>query len=320
MRPLISLLIGAIFVSGGIALGISAIVQEQKKRRRFNGRLQLVAAPYLKVNQLEEMGRAGAGRSVPAMWLIAAAASLFGYDPAHAEHYSIRWWIVLGAALIPARAVAVMLGIFAGTWSLLVVPVAWVGFCRFAFHWSEERRRSVLYAQFPDALAMIVRAVRVGIPLGEGIHTVAREAMPPTGPEFALLYDRIAIGATLEDALHEMAGRTGIAEYRFFATALALQGRTGGGLSEALEGLADVMRRRLALKARGLALAAEAKTSIAILASLPFVAGGALGVLNPHYIGRLLYDHGCEKVLFAAVGLLVSGLLVMRGMIRKALA
>ena len=320
MSPLISLLVGAVFVSGGIALGISAILQEQKQRRQFNDRLQLVAASYMKVNLLDEMGRAAAGRSVPAMWLIAAAARLFGYDPAHAEHYSLRWWIVLGIALVPARAVAEMVSIFAGTWSLLVVPVAWITFCRWAFHWSEQRRRNLLYAQFPDALAMIVRAVRVGIPLGEGIHTVAREAMPPTGPEFALLYDRIAIGVTLEDALHEMAGRTGIPEYRFFATALALQGRTGGGLSEALEGLADVMRRRLALKARGLALAAEAKTSIAILASLPFVAGGALAVLNPHYIGRLFNEHGCQKVLFAAVFLLSSGLLVMRGMIRKALA
>jgi tight adherence protein B len=320
MSPLLPLLVGAVFVSGGIALGVSAILQEQKHRGRFNDRLLLVAAPYLKVNQLVEMGRAGVGRSAQAMWIIAAAARLFGYDPAHAEHYSLRWWLVLGIALLPARVVAEMLSIFAGPWSLLVIPVVWVMLCRFAFHWSEQRRRSVLYAQFPDALAMIVRAVRVGIPLGEGIHTVAREAMPPTGPEFALLYDRIAIGATLEDALHEMAGRTGIAEYRFFATALALQGRTGGGLSEALEGLGDVMRRRLALKARGLALAAEAKTSIAILASLPFVAGGALAVLNPHYIGRLFNEHGCQKVLFAAVMLLCSGLLVMRGMIRKALA
>lgn len=320
MNALMLLLVGAVLVSGGVALGVSAILQEQKQRRRFHDRLQLVAASYMKVNLLEEMGRAAAGRSVPAMWLVAAAARLFGYDPAHAEHYSLRWWIVLGTALIPARAAAEMAGIFAGNWSLLVIPVAWVWFCRFAFHWSEERRRTTLYAQFPDALAMIVRAVRVGIPLGEGIHTVAREALPPTGQEFALLYDRIAIGVTLEDALHEMAGRTGIPEYRFFATALALQGRTGGGLSEALEGLADVMRRRLALKARGLALAAEAKTSIGILASLPFVAGGALAVLNPHYIGRLFHEHGCQKVLFIAVALLVSGLLVMRGMIRKALA
>lgn len=320
MSPLLALLVGAVFVSGGVALGISAIMQEQKQRRRFNVRLQLVAGSYTKINRMDEMGHAAAGRSVPAMWLIATAARLFGYNPAHAEHYSLQWWIVLGGALIPARAVAELVGFYAGTWSLLVVPVAWVGFCRFVFKWSEERRRNVLYAQFPDALAMIVRAVRVGIPLGEGIHTVAREAMPPTGPEFAQMYDRIAIGVTLEDALHEMAGRTGVPEYRFFATALALQGRTGGGLTEALESLADVMRKRLALKARGLALAAEAKTSIGILTSLPFVAGGALAVLNPHYIGRLFYEHGCQKVLLAAVVLLVSGLLVMRGMIRKALA
>ena len=320
MSQTLPLLVGAVLVSGGIALGVSAILREQKQRRRFHDRVQLVAASYMKVNKLAEMGRGGAGRSQRTTWMIGLAARLFGYDPAHAEHYSLRWWIVLGAALILARVASEMAGIFAGEWSLLVVPVAWVMLCRFAFHWSEQRRRTTLYAQFPDALAMVVRAVRVGIPLGEGIHSVAREAMDPTREEFGLLYDRIAIGVTLEDALHEMAGRTGIAEYRFFATALALQGRTGGGLTEALEGLADVMRRRLALKERGLALAAEAKTSIAILASLPFVAGGALAVLNPQYIGRLFNDPSCQKVLITAIALLSSGLVVMRGMIRKALS
>jgi tight adherence protein B len=274
----------------------------------------------MRANPLAVMGRATATRSVRMVSLIAAAARLFGYDPTHAEHYSLRWWMVLSIALVLARAVAEMLSIFFGTWSLLIVPVSWVMLCRFAFHWSEQRRRNALYAQFPDALAMIVRAVRVGIPLSEGIHTVAREAMPPTAPEFGLLHDRVSIGVTLEDALREMAERNKLPEYRFFATALALQSRTGGGLSEALEGLADVMRRRLALKARGHALAAEAKTSIMILASLPFVAGGALAVLNPHYIGRLFTDPGCQKVLIAAIGLLGSGLLVMRGMIRKALS
>jgi tight adherence protein B len=149
---------------------------------------------------------------------------------------------------------------------------------------------------------------------------VAREADAPTRPEFALLYDRVSIGVTLEDALREMSTRNKLPEYRFFTTALALQSQTGGGLSEALEGLADVMRRRLALKARGHAMAAEAKTSIIILASLPFVTGGALGVLNPHYVGRLFTDPGCQKVLMAAIIMLGSGLLVMRGMIRKILA
>jgi tight adherence protein B len=320
MSPMMALLVGGVCVSGGVAIGVSAIMGEQKRRRQFQDRLLQVAGSHMRANPLAVMGRDTAARSVRMVSLIAAGARLFGYDPTHAEHYSLRWWLVLSIALVPARASAEMLRIFIGTWSLLIVPVVWVMLCRFAFHWSERRRRDLLYAQFPDALAMIVRAVRVGIPLSEGIHTVAREAMPPTGPEFGLLYDRVSIGVTLEDALREMAERNKLGEYRFFATALALQSRTGGGLSEALEGLAEVMRRRLALKARGLALAAEAKTSIMILASLPFVAGGALAALNPRYIGRLFTDPGCQKVLIAAMVLLGGGLMVMRGMIRKALS
>ena len=83
--------------------------------------------------------------------------------------------MVLGGALLAARAAALLVSIFAGAWSLLVVPPAWVLFSRFTFNWSEQRRRNALYEQFPDALAMVVRAVRVGIPLGEGIqHRGAR--------------------------------------------------------------------------------------------------------------------------------------------------
>jgi tight adherence protein B len=320
MSLILPLLIGGVCVSGGLGLGISAIMGEQRRRRHFNERVAYVTAAYTRVNPLAVMGRAATTRSAPIEELITAAAKLFGYDPAHAEHYPLSWWIVLIGALLAARALAMLAGIFAGEWALLVVPPAWIFCSRFAFDWSVQRRRNALYEQFPDALAMVVRAVRVGIPLGEGIHTVAREAAAPTGPEFALLYDRVAIGVTLEDALREMAARNQLTEYRFFATALALQSRTGGGLTEALEGLADVMRRRLALKARGLALAAEAKTSIMILASLPFVSGGALAVLNPHYIGRLFTEPGCEKVLMAAIAMWGSGLLVMRGMIRKALS
>ena len=321
MSPVLPMLaIGAACLVCAMGLGVTAIMREQRRRQRFHDRMDLVAGAYVKVNPLAVMGQAGVDRSVPFARLIAPAAHVFGYEPAYAEHYWPRWWIVLGGALVAARGVSALAGILAGSWSMLVWPFAWIMFARLVFRMSIQKRRDALFAQFPDALAMIVRAVRVGIPLNEGIRTVAREATVPTGPEFAMLYDRVAIGVTMEDALREMAERNQLAEYRFFATALALQSRTGGGLADALEGLADVMRRRLALKARGLALAAEAKTSIAILASLPFVAGGALAVLNPGYVGRLFTDPGCEKILMAAVVLLSSGLLVMRAMIRRALS
>jgi tight adherence protein B len=312
--------VGAVFLLGAAALGASAIMNEQKQNRRFRERLVEVASPYARVNLLAVMGRSAASRSTPMARAIAAAARVFGYDPARAAQYPVRWPIALSLTLGLARAVASLIAIFAGQWSWLIVPVAWVWLSRRLFGWSEQRRRNALYTQFPDALAMIVRAVRVGIPLGEGIHTVAREAMEPTKGEFSALYDRVSIGVTMEDALREMATRNKLPEYRFFSTALALQSQTGGGLSETLDGLADVIRRRLALRSRGEALAGEAKTSIIILAALPFVSGGALEVLNPAYIGRLFTDHGCEKVLLAAIIMLGSGLMVMRGMIRKMLS
>jgi tight adherence protein B len=141
----------------------------------------------MRVNPLATTGRGTASRPVQATRIIAVSARLFGYDPIHAEHYPLRWWLVLATALTAARVLAAMLSIFVGTWSLLAIPVAWVMLSRFVFNWSAHRRRTMLYVQFPDTLAMIVRAVRVGIPVGEGIRTVAREAAAPTGQEFALL-------------------------------------------------------------------------------------------------------------------------------------
>jgi tight adherence protein B len=313
------LLVGAACVLGGMALGVSALMREQTRHRQFRERVALVTGGYARVNTLSVMGR-GNAVTAPTRQLIAAAMRLFGHDAATAGISPSRLSAIVLGSLLAAWAVAAILEIFVGSLALLVIPFAWVMFSRFVFNFFAQRRHNALYAQFPDALSMIVRAVRVGVPLGEGIRTVAREADEPTRAEFARLYDRVAIGVTLEDALREMATRNDLQEYRFFATAISLQSQTGGALSEALEGLAEVIRRRLALRARGNALAAEAKTSIMILASLPFVTGGALSVMNPSYMGRMLTDHGCEKVLAAAILMLLSGLLVMRGMIRKALS
>src|SRR5665213_981921 len=134
MSPILALLSGAVCLSGAAALGVSAILGEQKQRRRFNDRLHLVAAPYMRTVPLLEMGRAAPGRSARTSSVIAAAARVFAYDPAHADHYSTSWWVVLIVALVLARGIAELLSIFAGTWSLLLVPVTWVMLSRYAFH------------------------------------------------------------------------------------------------------------------------------------------------------------------------------------------
>ena len=112
---------------------------------------------------------------------------------------------------------------------------------------------------------------------------------------------------------------TGLPEYRFFATALALQAQTGGGLSETLDNLAEVIRKRVAMRSRAQALASEAKTSTYILAALPVVTGGLLGVINPTYIGVLFTESAGNKLLGFAIGMLAVGMTVMRLIIAKAL-
>ena len=118
----------------------------------------------------------------------------------------------------------------------------------------------------------------------------------PTAGEFNRLVEQIAVGTPLDEAVTELAARTGLAEYRFFATALSLQTQTGGTLSETLENLADVIRKRAALKARGHAMTAEARTSSAILAMLPIVTGVMLYFLNPSYIMMLFTDRHRQNV------------------------
>ncbi len=126
MSPLLlQLAVGAAFVLGAAALGTSAIMAEQRQRRRFNERLVEVAAPYTRVNPLTVMGRSPASVSTPMVRMTRAAAHLFGYDPARAAQYPVRWPIALGLTLGLARAVAALVGIFAGTWALLIVPPVW---------------------------------------------------------------------------------------------------------------------------------------------------------------------------------------------------
>uniref|UniRef100_A0A8J4M7K8 Type II secretion system protein F n=1 Tax=Acidicaldus sp. TaxID=1872105 RepID=A0A8J4M7K8_9PROT len=249
-----------------------------------------------------------------------ALAAVFGFDPEHPDLHPARWWLVLLAASGIAWYGAGLAAGLIGWAAYLAMPLASIWLSRNLFAWWDRRRTDVLYRQFPDALAMIVRSVRVGIPVGEALRLVSREIAPPTGLEFARLADQIAIGMPMEEALHRMSRRNKMPEYRFFATALALQSQTGGGLAETLDNLAEVIRKRVALKARGMALASEANTSAGILAALPLIAGLGLWFMNPAYLSLLFTDPGGQHVLSLAILLLGAGLFVMRTTIRRSLS
>jgi tight adherence protein B len=166
---------------------------------------------------------------------------------------------------------------------------------------------------------MIVRSVRAGIPLHEALRTVARESPAPTAGQFQRVSDEMAIGIRLEDSLKDLARRTGVPEYAFFSVALTLQMQTGGSLAETLDSLADVIRKRVALRQRAVALAAEARLSSMVLASLPVLTCAALAVIDFDYIRPLFETARGERILYTAIGLLLFAGLVMRGMIQGSL-
>ncbi|MFN0183414.1 MAG: type II secretion system F family protein [Aquabacterium sp.] len=244
---------------------------------------------------------------------------IFGFDPSHASHYPVPWAIVLVLALLMGRVTAGVLTILVGDMAFFCIPVVWVLLARSFFSWVDDRRRQLLRTQMPDALSMIVRSVRVGIPVTEAMRHVARQSLAPTAVEFERIASDLSIGTRLDVSLKAMAQRAGLPEYQFFATALSLQSQTGGGLTETLENLADVIRKRVALRSKAYALASEARTSSMVLAALPFVSGLGLAVLSPTYIAVLFVEEAGRNLLGIAFLSLATGILCMRTIIRTSL-
>lgn len=300
----------------GTALAFSLGAARRQDRRQ--ARIAAVVGPH-RLADAAAAARRGFRPDLDQGWF-RAIAGLIRLQSERRQDYPIRWWIIPLVALPFARAAAGLVAALGGDLLLLLTPVFWVVFCRMAYGWLDARRVEILFQQFPDALGMVTRAVRVGIPVSEAIRSVAREAPKETAAEFKRIGDRLSIGQPMEQALAETAQRNNVPEYRFFATALALQNQTGGALGETLENLAEVIRKRVALKERGYALAAEARTSAGILAALPFFTCAVLAVMSPAYVAMLFEDAGGRRILAAAIGLLLLGIAIMRSMIRRALS
>ncbi len=295
------------------------VLRADERQRRLRKRRDAITSPYVPRNALAQAS-ARLSVSKPTTSTRNRLKRLIGMDPQRREPYPVNPVFVAPAAMSIGFVVRWLLHGLIGPLSWIILPVATLLTMRSVYQSLDAKRSAALYKQFPDALATVVRAVRVGIPVSEAIRVVAQDAETPTSVEFGRLYDQIGIGAPLEDALREMAARNRLPEYRFFATALALQSQTGGGLTGTLENLADVVRKRVTLKARGHALAAEARTSAAILAALPFFAGGALAVMSPAYIAPLFKEGPGQTLFGGGVVWLSLGIVVMRGIIRKSLA
>jgi tight adherence protein B len=162
-----------------------------------------------------------------------------------------------------------------------------------------KRRINKFNTNFPDAIELMVRGLRSGLPITETLGIVAGEITGPVGVEFRIVSDKMKIGRTMEAALQETADRLGTPEFQFFVITLAIQRETGGNLAETLSNLADVLRKRAQMKLKIRAMSSESKASAYIVGSLPFVVFGLVYMINPSYMGKFFTD---ERLMVAGVG------------------
>ena len=312
------LLMGACLSLIGLGLSGVMVSRAQSENDRRSKRLSAILAPHMRSAQIELSAFTLQEETGPRS-RTSVIAAIFGFNPERQALYPTKWYIILAATFLVALGGRYATEDMLGMLSWLVMPFVWVLLSRMFFKRVEAKRRSLLLWQFPDALAMIVRSIRVGVPVIDAVRNVSLAAPSPTAGEFNRLVDQIAVGTPLDEAVTELAVRTGLAEYRFFATALSLQTQTGGTLSATLENLADVIRKRAALKARGHAMTAEARTSSSILAMLPVVTGGMLYARNPTYMMMLFTDPTGKMFFSAAVISLILGMLTIRAIIKSVL-
>ncbi len=162
-----------------------------------------------------------------------------------------------------------------------------------------KNRINKFISLFPDALDLIVRGLRSGLPITESMGSVASEIDEPVGGEFRKIMDQIRIGKTLDEALEKTGHRIDTAEFKFFMISLAIQRETGGNLAETLAKLSDLLRRRQQMRLKIKAMASEGKASAYIVGALPFVMFIMLLIINYDYTSVLFTD---PRAIYSALG------------------
>ena len=207
------------------------------------------------------------------------------------------------AHLSPLAAVPV--GLLAGLW----LPYLATGFLA-------KRRVKRIANLLPESIGLMVRSIKSGLPITESFQIIGREMPDPLGGEFRQLCDQIRIGQPLDQALNDMAKRTGVQEMKFLVSTLAVQRETGGNLAETLENLDNILRRRRQMRLKVKALSSEARASAMIIGALPFLMTGVLSVADRGYLSVLFTDHLGNMFLAGGITSMSFGVLVMAKMVR----
>ncbi|BCA57417.1 type II secretion system F family protein [Sphingomonas sp. HMP6] len=214
-----------------------------------------------------------------------------------------------GIATLGIVTIVTLLLIFAGlpiVLALLVGVVVGAGVPHMAVGYFIKRRIAQFTAKFPDAIELLVRGLRSGLPITETIGVVGAELDGPVGVEFKAITDKMKIGRSMDAALQETADRLGTPEFQFFVITCAIQRETGGNLAETLANLATVLRMRGQMKLKIKAMSSESKASAYIIGSLPFIVFGMIWMINGSYMQTFFTDQ--RLMVLGGGGLLWMGL------------
>ena len=208
------------------------------------------------------------------------------------------------ASLAVGLVVAVLMFLRIGSLplSLAIGVFAGAGIPHFIVGRAIKRRTNQFNAKFADAIELLVRGLRSGLPVTETLRVVSQEVPGPVGQEFKGIVERIKIGRTMEESLQETADRLGIPEFNFFCITLAIQRETGGNLAETLSNLSDVLRNRAQMKLKIRAMSSESKASAYIVGALPFIVFILIYWVNPSYLNGFFTD---DRLIVAGLGGLV---------------
>jgi tight adherence protein B len=227
---------------------------------------------------------------------------------------STHFWIASGGV---ALVVLVLTAVIHAPWVVMLgAPIgAGLGLPRWILGFLAARRRKKFTEHFSDAIDIIVRGIKSGLPVHDCLRIIARESPAPLGPEFQGLVENIAMGVSIDQGLEKMYERMPTSELRFFTIVLAIQAKTGGNLAEALGNLSTVLRARKLMREKIKALSSEATASAMIIGSLPPAVVVLITVTTPSYMAVMWSDPRGHMMLGGGAIWMALGIFVMRKMI-----
>lgn len=216
--------------------------------------------------------------------------------------------LIVGASAI----LGVLLGLRIGSLGGIFIMVVGIVGPWFWLTWRQKRKLNEFEAQLPDAIDMLVSAMRAGYSFQAATQFIGEEMIPPLGPEFGRFFDEQRLGIDVRTALVNMQSRIDSLDFKMFVTAVLIQRETGGNLSEVLTNLSDIVRQRLTMKSQIQTLIAEPKLSARFLAVMPVIVFSILSVARPHFFDPMIAPGSVGRlVLIGSAISVVCGYMIM---------